>query len=256
MTIQQQKRGVSLVEILVAITILLIGILPLLRLMVFSLRTGNRAHVTSVATNLARGMGEEIRMKAFSEEFTIEFEEAGGDPDLYYPNTTTPQSFGLEAGETAFNVGDPRFLLFDDVDDYNNWCRGRECDCTGIVPAALCDTSPLETHDGHPLNGTNGYPDYTRYTRRVRVFNATVDDYYTYRRAPYENLSTVELSIHRYNFEESNYSNLTTNATGRSPLKLIEVTISYRGAEGIAREDLQIKDVSMAVMPLLAIQED
>ena len=251
MTRKRQEHGVSLVEILVAMSILLIGILPLMRLMMFSLRTGNRAHVTSVATNLARSMGEEIRMKAFSEEFTVEFEDAGGDPDLYYPKTATPQSFGLEAGETVFNVGDARFLLFDDVDDYNNWCRGRECNCTGIVPAALCDTSPLETYDGHQLNGTNGYPDYTRYTRRVRVFNVTVNNFYTYRRAPYENLSSMEIPINRYNFEESNYPNLTGGTTGSSPLKLIEVTVSYRGAEGIAREDMEIKDVSMVVVPLL-----
>ena len=253
---KQQERGMSLVELLVAMTILVVGIVPLMRVMMFSMRTGSRANVTSVATNLARSMGEEIRMKAFAEEFTVEFTESGGDPDDYYPVTDVAQSFGLETGETSFSVGDSRFNIFDDVDDYNNWCRGPECDCTGITPAALCSTSPVETYEGYAQNGTKGYPNYQRYTRRVRVFNLDANEDLRYTRAPFENLSGVLVTINRYNFEESNYQNHTANATGFSPLKLIEVTVSYRAAEGVATESMEIKDVSMSVMPLLVGAED
>lgn len=248
---KQQERGVSLVELLVAMTILVIGIVPLMRVMMFSLRTINRARVTSTATNLSRGMGEEIRMKAFAEEFTIDF---SGDREHYYPVTETAQTFGTE--ETGFSAGDARFYTFNDVDDYNNWCRGPECVCSNITPSALCSTSLLETYDGHVYNGNNGYPDYRRYTRKVRVFNLDAIEDESYRRAPYENLSGVTVAINRYNFEETNYHNHTADATGLSPIKIIEVTVSFTATKGIATEEMTLKDVSIAVMPLMAETAD
>jgi type II secretory pathway pseudopilin PulG len=251
---KNRERGLSLVELLVAITVLLLGVVPLMRLFMFSLRTGNRAHKMSVATNLARGIAEEIRTKAFSEEFTVGFAD---DPDYYYPNTTTSQSFGLEE---TFGTSDVRFNVFDDVDDYNNWCRGRDCDCTGITPATLCATSTPETHDGHPYDGSDGYPDYNGFTRRIQVFNLFVLPELTYERTPYENISTPIL-INRFNFEESNFPNLTVNddgvhALGHTPLKVIDVMVTYRAPVGITREDVEVHDVSMSVMPLVAEQSD
>jgi type II secretory pathway pseudopilin PulG len=253
---KHRERGLSLVEILVAIVILLLGIVPLMRLMMFSLRTGNRAHVRTVATDLARGMGEEIRMKAFAEEFIEDFP---GDRDVLYPNTDTPQSFGLDGTETAFSVGDGRFFAFDDVDDYNQWCRGPACDCTGVIPAALCDTSPIETYDGNKYDGTKGFPAYPQYTRKVHVFNVNVDaaNIGTYRKAPFENLSGMYIYINRFDFEESNFSNITSDAAGLSPLKIIEVTVTYHGVRvADSREAQEVKDVSMAVMPILEMEEE
>ncbi len=249
---KQQERGVSLVELLVAMTILVIGIVPLMRVMMFSLRTVNRARVTSTATNLSRGMGEEIRMKAFSEEFTVDF---SGDPDDYYPVTDDAQSFGTE--ETSYSAGDARFYTFNDVDDYDNWCRGPECVCGSETPADLCSSAALvETYDGHVYDGSAGYPDYRRYTRQVRVFNLDAIEDESYSRAPYENLSGVMVEINRYNFEETNYYNHTADATGLSPIKIIEVTVSFSATAGIATEEMTLKDVSISVMPLLAEEED
>lgn len=253
---KHHERGLSLVEILVAIVILLLGIVPLMRLMMFSLRTGNRAHVKTVSTDLARGMAEEIRMKVFAEEYIEGFP---GDRDLLYPNTNTPQSFGLDTGETSFSVGDGRFFVFDDVDDYNQWCRGPACDCTGVTPAALCDTSPIETYDGNKYDGTKGFPAYPQYTRKVNIFNVDVEaaNIGTYRKAPFENLSGMYVYINRFDFEESNFTNITSDVTGLTPLKIIEVVVTYQGVRvRDAREGQEVKDVSMAVMPILEMEED
>jgi hypothetical protein len=249
-----EERGVSLVELLVAMTILVLGLMPLLRLTVFALRTGKRANVMSVANNMARGLGEEIRTKAFSEEYNANFSNITAR-QRYPNNTGTAQSFQTEE---TFNAGDSRFEVFDDVDDYNNWCRGPQCDCTGVSPAALCDqNAPLETYNGFKYDGTNGFPDYGRFTRQVKVFNISVIPEDSYTRAPYENLSGELISINRYNFEETNpnYSSYTSGVSGKSPLKVIEVTVSYQGGAGIMREDLHVRDVSMSVMPLITEEE-
>jgi len=233
----RKERGMSLVELLVAMMILMLGVVPMLRGFMFGLRTGNRANKLSTATNLARDMAEEIRFKAFSEEFTEDF---AGDPEDFYPMTTTIQSFGLEE---SFEAGDTRLERFDDVDDYDGWCRGSGC----------ADSSkPLESAGGHPYTGGR-YPSYYGFTRRVKVFNIfPIPEFRSYK-DPYPDDNSAEpMAIDRFNLEAANLPNLTSDAdggsaTGRTPVKVVEIVVSYRGP-GI--EDVDVKDVNFVVMPL------
>jgi prepilin-type N-terminal cleavage/methylation domain-containing protein len=131
-------RGMSLIELLVAVAVLLVGIIPLLGLFLQSLQTVEKANKMTIANNLARDLSEEIRSRAFWDPDLAN----SADADSYFPNTTVPEPFGLESGET-FAYGDKRIEKLDDVDDYNGWCRGTDCDCTG-KPAGLCqDNTPI-----------------------------------------------------------------------------------------------------------------
>lgn len=80
-------------------------------------------------------------------------------------------SFGKEAGETTR-------ATFDDVDDYHNWSE-----------------SPPTTRNATPLTG----PDYSRFTRSVRVWNVDLSDM------------------------------STSAANGGTPAKAIEVKVSIGG---------------------------
>lgn len=63
-----------------------------------------------------------------------------------FADPTQPNNpLGKDTGETTRNT-------FDDVDDYNNY-----------------SDSPPVTVGGTPMNGTGGTPDYSRFTRSVRV---------------------------------------------------------------------------------------
>lgn len=244
---KRYNRGVSLIELLVAVTILLIGTIPLLRVIMFGLETGNRANKLTIATNLARDMAEEIRTQAFSEEFVY-----GGSKSIdnvYKKKPDNPQSFGLESGETGATAKPKkgRIGVFNDVDDYNGWCRGK--DCSGSYQA-------LETYDGYRYNGSDGYPPYFGFTRRVRVHNLDVGGdrpLHEFYADPFESYTSTDNTqfIKRYDFQ--NWSSLTektdgTDATGLTPLKRVEITVTY---EGPVVKGVNVVDVSYVVMPYI-----
>lgn len=245
-----RQRGVSLVELLVAMTILLIGLVPMMRVFLFSLETGNRARKMTIATNLARDMSEEIRSKAFSEEYG---DYAGNSwTAVYNRDPSVAQSFGRETGEnadtTSSNGG--RIKVFDDVDDYDGWCRGAGC---GVTPV-----KPLETFDGVKY-GTNGLTDLTGYTRRVRVRNlfptfqlqTSYNPYYRADEVTAEEYKRSVIDFKRYDFE--NWSSCCrfdedgNDVTGKSALKIIEVTVTYQGA-GMA--EVRVQDLSFVTLPM------
>jgi hypothetical protein len=195
----------------------------------FGLQTGNRANKLRVATNLSSDLAEEIRSKAFSEEFTIDF---SGDPDTVYPIATTAQSFGLE--ESTFVS---RLITFDDVDDYHNWCEGDDCG----------SPQPLQSYDGQAYED----PAYRGFTRQVNVFNIFPDPQMRHYRQPFPNASGI-VAIDRFNLEEANWPNLLVDqdgnsVVGKSPIKVVEITVNYSGP---GAGDVEVKDVSFAVMPL------
>ncbi len=241
------NRGVSLIELLVAVTILLIGTVPLLRVILFGLETGNRAHKITIATNLARDMAEEMRTQAFSEEFVYNSAECSIN-NVYKKKPDKPQCFGLDSGESGATAGNGgRIAVFDDVDDYNGWCRGR--DCSGSYQA-------LETYDGYRYNGSDGYPPYFGFTRSVRVHNLDVGGdrpLHEFYADPFESYTSTDNTqfIKRYDFQ--NWSTLTektdgTDATGLTPLKRVEITVTY---EGPVVKGVDVVDVSYVVMPYI-----
>ena len=245
-----KERGMTLIEVLVAAAILLVGIVPLVRVLMFGLETGNRAHKMTIATNLARDLAEEIRIQAFSEEYVYPSPQCNIN-NVYPKITDVRQCFGKESGETVDTVTNGgRINVFDDIDDYDRWCRG---DCNNTPNDASDDTS-LETFDGFQYNGNSGYPPYIGFTRRVRIHNIDVGNRHVaeFFADPFASYTTTENTqfIKRYNFE--NWSALTSfdggpYALGLTPLKRIEITVTYSGP-GVS--DVEVVDVSYAVMPI------
>ena len=270
-----KEQGLSLVELLVASAILLIAIIPLMRVLMFGLETGNRANKLTIATNLARDMSEEIRTQAFSEEFARVKPEYS--LDNVYPNKDDkPQHVGKDPGEeeskTLTDGG--RVRVFDDVDDYDGWCRG---DCND-TPGDTSDDTYLETFDGYQYSGSQGYPPYLGFTRKVRVFNLDVAERHIseFQKDPFANYTgtTNKNFIKRYIFENATSIKITsqfrvgtsdeiivtstdaplnvkkdkTSVEGLSPIKRIEVTVTYNGS---GTKGVKVTDVSYAVMPLL-----
>lgn len=241
----KHEQGVSLVELLVAVAILVTGLVPLLRVIMYGLETGNRASKMTIATNLARDLAEEMRTQAFSEEFVYGSSECPIN-QVYNKNPGNPQCFGPDSGEdvaTAANGG--RIAVLDDVDDYDGWCRGKDC------PGSY---QPLETYDGYLYSGSEGYPPYFGFTRKVRVHNLDVGAdrvLHEFRADPFETYTSTDSTqfIKRYDF--TNWSTLTvkkdgTDATGLTPLKRIEITVTY---DGPTVGGIEVVDVSYVVMP-------
>ncbi|GAK57417.1 hypothetical protein U27_04384 [Candidatus Vecturithrix granuli] len=247
---KSQEQGLSLVELLIAATILIIALVPLMRVMMYALDTGSRANKITIATNLARDLAEEIRTQAFAEDYVIFNRATGCDYKTNYPVTSNPQCFGLETGEDPAQTRSKggRIKVFDDVDDYNGWCRGR--DCAGGY-------KPLETFDGHAYNGTEGYPSYHNFTRRVRIHNLDLiaRQVASFKRDPFESYTSTNYTqpIKRYLFD--NWSTVliyksgstTERATGLSSIKQIEVTVTYDGTD---TGNIKVVDVSYVVMPI------
>lgn len=243
---KKHEQGLSLIELLVASTILLIAVIPLLQVIMYGLQTSIRGEKITLATNLARDLAEEMRTQAFSEEFVPSGSTECPVDAVYKKKAGVPQCFGLESGEsvaTAQHGG--RIAVFDDVDDYDGWCRGK--DCQGGY-------RPLETYDGFLYNGTQGYPPYLGFTRRVKVRNLDVGGdrpVSEFHADPFASYTSTDgtLFIKRYDFR--NWSALTvkkdgTNATGLTPLKRIEITVTYNGS--VVR-GIEVADVSYVVMP-------
>ena len=239
-----KEQGVTLVELLVAVAILAVGLIPLVRVLMYGLETGNRANKMTISTNLARDLTEEIRSQAFSEEFVYPNPQCnllGAYPDV----PTVAQCVGRESGEDEANTLSQggRIEVFDDVDDYDGWCRGR--DCSG--------QPPLETYDGYQYDGAQGYPPYRNFTRRVRIHNLDVGNRHVseFIRDPFASYTSTDSSqlIRRYDF--NNWTALTedqsgNSVTGLSPLKRIEVIVTY---EGPTVKSVGVTDISYAVMP-------
>lgn len=248
---KSQEQGLSLVELLIAATILVIALVPLMRVMMYALETGSRANKMTIATNLARDLSEEIRTQAYAEDYVLFNRASGCNYQMNYPVTNTPQCFGLEEGDIAtINTlgGGGRIRVFDDVDDYDGWCRGRDCGGT---------YKPLETFDGHTYDGKEGYPSYHNFTRRVRIHNLDLIERNVsfFKADPFESYTSSNYTqpIKRYLFQnwstELIYRTGTTDvrATGLSSIKRIEVTVTYDGTD---TSGIEAVDVAYVVMPI------
>lgn len=248
---KSKEQGLSLVELLIAAVILVVALVPLMRVMMYALETGSRANKMTIATNLARDLAEEIRTQAYAEDYVLFNRASGCDYRTNYPvDDTKPQCFGLESGEDPNQTRSKggRIKVFDDVDDYNGWCRGR--DCAG-------DYKPLETFDGRVYDGSEGYPSYHNFTRWVRIHNLDLmsRSVKTFKRDPFALYTSTNYTqtIKRYLFE--NWStelifqsdNTSKRATGLSSIKRIEVIVTYDGTD---TSGVEVVDVSYVVMPI------
>lgn len=249
-----QEQGVSLIELLVAVAILAVGLTPLLSIFLHSLRASEKAHKMSIANNLARDMAEEIRSASFWEPDLMNDET---EQEKYFPkkeDTAQP----VEFEEAPFIVdSDKRIYKFDDVDDYDGWCRGKECtDCTDYPTGVCVDETYLETYDGQKYDGSGGYPDYTDFTRKVEVFNIFphITSVVPEHTLEFKNFTSPKPFLF-YNLSEDVFPTLTTrvengttvHATGRTRLKAVKVTVQYTGR---VSSPVGVEDYSLVVLPI------
>lgn len=235
------QRGVSLVELLVAMAILATVLTPLLGIFMQALKTSMHANRRTIARSLAREMVEEIRSKPFIDPL-ISLRTG-----TMYPRGTTPQPFGFNAsGENdgTYNQAVSRLRQFDDVDDYNGWCRGPRCNCAGVTPAGICDaTLPLEDYNGTRYAGT-GFAHYQGFTRQVQVFNVTPA-------TPGTHSMEIGRGAYRdeknFRFYDLRSEQMTAAANGMTNLKAIRVTVTYSGG---TTPEFSIEDVALTVLPV------
>lgn len=96
----KKNKGLTLIEIMLAITILLMAIIPLMKMLGDSLRGAQTFSDISIATQLAQDLMEEIKSRRWDENTPADGSE------------TTVYSFplGPDGGEPPY----------DDIDDYHN----------------------------------------------------------------------------------------------------------------------------------------
>lgn len=144
LTLFISNKGLSIVEIVVALLIITLAIVGFG--MAIPLQTDNVTAFREerMALFLAKQMMEEVQTKVYEE-----------------PSPTAPGSFGREE-----SLNGPR-RLFDDIDDYNGW-----------------NESPPQYPDGTALNGSGGTPNYSNFQRQVAVDNTDDNDYGSPARSP------------------------------------------------------------------------
>jgi len=253
----RKQLGVSLIELLVALAILAIALVPLLSLFLHALKMTEHSNKRTIAINLARDLQEEIRSKQFVDP---SHDDALGGPSI------------VTFEEGTFVVGtDTRLTKLDDVDDYDGWCRGQDCtacDGTSSTDNLCVDDSPLQAYDGTTYDG-RGYPHYQGFTRKVAVFNvwpnlSTTVSAGEVRRGnePKEHQIAIgaadsayreDVSFNFYDLRADNFENLTGSrspygiARGNSRLKVVKVTVTYTGA---VTPDINIEDIALVVLPV------
>ena len=255
--IQHQERGVSLIELLVALAILAVALTPLLAVFLQALKASEKANKNALITSLARDMAEEIRATAFWDPNYAYDENTAKN---YFPRdkNDTPQPFGLEtANGEAYSSS--RLNSFDDVDDYNGWCRGENCTNCAAYPSGVCqDDTDLESYDGRKYDGSS-LPQLNNYTRKVEVFNIFPHITSEFP-VPEHNVNITDTNYDDswtskpflyYNYNDDIYPNLTTygtiSARGRTRLKIVKVTVEYNGP---VVPPMAVEDLNLVVSPL------
>ncbi len=115
---------------MIAMVVLVLGLIPLVKLIGDALVATSDLGSRSVANELAQDLMEEIKQRKWDEQAGADGLTAAGDRS----------AIGLD-GETANNK-----TTFDDIDDYNNWQERPPCDASNTA-----------------------LPQYSKFTRSVRV---------------------------------------------------------------------------------------
>lgn len=132
-------RAYTLVEIMIAMVVLILGLIPLVKLIGDSLVATSDLGSRSVANELAQDLMEEIKQRKWDETSVLT------------SSTTTPSAINttisMDAGESAANK-----TTFDDIDDYN----------------ALQAGTAFEEHPPRDASNT-AMLQYSKFTRSVTV---------------------------------------------------------------------------------------
>lgn len=108
-----QKMGYTLVEIVVAMTVLLLGLIPMGKFLVESLASSTQMGTYTQAEQATLRLLAEIRTKKW---------DANEDAVSGYTSTKTPLTNALgESREPAEDVDPTNKNIFNDIDDYRYW---------------------------------------------------------------------------------------------------------------------------------------
>ena len=133
----KETKGLTLIEIMLAITILVIAIIPLMKMLGDALRGAQTFGDISIATQLAQDLMEEIKSKKWDE--------------------TTPYDGGASPGGSAIGPdGGETPATYDDIDDYhdpinpydtidNKFSRTVEVEYVNVPDGGIITTSGVAT---------------------------------------------------------------------------------------------------------------
>lgn len=148
----QNNKGMTMVELMMAVTIILLVVVPLTKVLFSSMRSAMSFGDANKAIQLAQDLMEEIKQKRWDET-----EPAGGGQTPGPPYS----AIGNDGGESAPGVAGAK-LTWDDIDDYN-----------GLIEAPPRDIA------NNIIVGTYfslGPPVSAKFTRQVTVQYVNVPD--------------------------------------------------------------------------------
>jgi hypothetical protein len=113
---KNNKRGISIIEILIVIAIIVIALISLLGLITFSLRISTLIEQTTQASNLAQETMEAVRNFRDGTDWDTDGLGTLNIGDSYYPQKSadTPPKWQIVSGEEIVN-GFTRKVVFADV---------------------------------------------------------------------------------------------------------------------------------------------
>ncbi|MEW6555814.1 MAG: prepilin-type N-terminal cleavage/methylation domain-containing protein [Elusimicrobiota bacterium] len=101
------RYGFTLIEVMIAVAVLVIALVPLLKFLTDSIKTTQFFGDQSKADKLAQELLEEIKGKKWDEN---------SPPDGSPIDLANASNIGIDSGESLSNK-----LTFDDIDDYNSY---------------------------------------------------------------------------------------------------------------------------------------
>ncbi len=122
-----KNKGVTLIELMITVTIIMLGLIPLLNMFIKATKGTQFMGSSTIADNLAEQMLAEISQKKWDENATA--------LGVYTTNRTPVSSLGVDSGESATDK-----TTFDDVDDYKGWVE-----------------QPPQDLKGQPISGYEAY---------------------------------------------------------------------------------------------------
>ncbi|MEW6556500.1 MAG: hypothetical protein AB1349_03995 [Elusimicrobiota bacterium] len=138
-------RAYTLVEIMIAVVVLVLGLIPLVKLIGDALVSTSDLGSRSVANELAQDLMEEIKQRKWDETSVLT------------SSTTTPSEIGITAAEAAQGETATNKTTFDDIDDYN------------VLQDANAEHPPRDASN-------NTLSQYSKFTRSVTVRYMTYTD--------------------------------------------------------------------------------
>lgn len=137
--VRQRARGFSLIEVMIGLTILLVGLVPLLRLQIFGMASNSGARSHMVATQLAQELLSGIERLPFADPLVDTTETTGPTPPATFKPIVTGLGTIAETGARRWN------------------------DSTAAVPGARSDASIKAAYGPDEAGGA-------RFHRRWRVY--------------------------------------------------------------------------------------